>query len=366
MADINLNLFVPGNNAVVPLKLHDNGDGSYSLTTSGGTGGGAATIADGADVAEGATTDAAVTNPASAASVVALLKGDKTLLGALTETAPATDTASSGLNGRLQRIAQRLTSLLALIPASLGQKTKATSLAVTLASDEDILATLGATTGAAVITDANGTLQQYLRGLVKLLITSGTIVLGAGANAIGKLAANAGVNIGVVGGTTIETSDETTRVADANAYAVGDVISSTVSNTGTTVLQGITVAAANGGTGYLTKFRLMTDQSACVAVIRVHFYTVSAPATVVPGDNVAMGLAYANRAQRIGAIDLPALATELGTVSAARTQDLSTRLAFQCDPADTKIYYRLETQTVFTPASGQKFYLAITQERNAG
>jgi len=40
-------------------------------------------------------------------------------LGSLTETAPATDTASSGLNGRLQRIAQRLTSLIALVPAAL-------------------------------------------------------------------------------------------------------------------------------------------------------------------------------------------------------------------------------------------------------
>lgn len=37
-------------------------------------------------------------------------------IGALTETAPATDTASSGLNGRLQRIAQRITSLIALLP----------------------------------------------------------------------------------------------------------------------------------------------------------------------------------------------------------------------------------------------------------
>lgn len=40
--------------------------------------------------------------------------------GSLTETAPASDTASSGLNGRLQRIAQRLTSLIALLPAALG------------------------------------------------------------------------------------------------------------------------------------------------------------------------------------------------------------------------------------------------------
>lgn len=59
--------------------------------------------------------------------------------GSLTETAPATDTASSGINGRLQRIAQRITSLIALLPASLGQKAKAASLAVTLASDQDAL-----------------------------------------------------------------------------------------------------------------------------------------------------------------------------------------------------------------------------------
>jgi hypothetical protein len=43
-----------------------------------------------------------------------------TKTGSLTEAAPATDTASSGLNGRLQRIAQRLTSLIALLPTSLG------------------------------------------------------------------------------------------------------------------------------------------------------------------------------------------------------------------------------------------------------
>lgn len=61
----------------------------------------------------------------------------ETRTGGLTEAAPATDTASSGLNGRLQRIAQRMTSFIALLPSSIGQKAKAASLAVTLASDED-------------------------------------------------------------------------------------------------------------------------------------------------------------------------------------------------------------------------------------
>lgn len=41
-------------------------------------------------------------------------------LGAVDETAPASDTASSGLNGRLQRIAQRLSSIIGLLPTALG------------------------------------------------------------------------------------------------------------------------------------------------------------------------------------------------------------------------------------------------------
>jgi hypothetical protein len=86
-----------------------------------------------------------------------------TKTGSLTETAPATDTASSGLNGRLQRIAQRLTSLIALLPSALvggrldtnvgawlgstaptvGQKTMANSVPVTVASDQSALQVVG-------------------------------------------------------------------------------------------------------------------------------------------------------------------------------------------------------------------------------
>lgn len=46
------------------------------------------------------------------------LSAQNTLIGAVTETAPASDTASSGLNGRLQRIAQRLTSFIALFTST--------------------------------------------------------------------------------------------------------------------------------------------------------------------------------------------------------------------------------------------------------
>lgn len=143
-----------------------------------------------------------------------------TKTGSLTETAPATDTASSGLNGRLQRIAQRLTSIIALLPGSLGQKARAASLAVTL-STEDITA-LTPTTGLTdaqlrasavpvslasvpshAVTNAGTFATQAAQsgtwniGTVTTL-TGITNALPAGTNAIGKLAANSGVDIGDV------------------------------------------------------------------------------------------------------------------------------------------------------------------------
>lgn len=61
---------------------------------------------------------------------------ERVLLGAVTETAPASDTASSGLNGRLQRIAQHLTSLLGRFPTVLGQLAMANSLSVVIANNQ--------------------------------------------------------------------------------------------------------------------------------------------------------------------------------------------------------------------------------------
>lgn len=95
---------------------------------------------------------------------------------------------TDGTNNALV-VTQNAQPLPTLAATSTIQATQQTSL-------DAINAVAGTTAGAAVVTDANGTLQQYLRGIVKLLITSGTIILGAGTNAIGKLAANAGVNIG--------------------------------------------------------------------------------------------------------------------------------------------------------------------------
>lgn len=108
--------------------------------------------------------DDTIINPATDENLVTRLSESDfdTKIGSLTEPAPAIDTASSGLNGRLQRIAQRITSLIALLPSALvggrfdtnlgswlgstvptvGQKTMANSVPVVLPSNQTISVSL--------------------------------------------------------------------------------------------------------------------------------------------------------------------------------------------------------------------------------
>lgn len=81
------------------------------------------------------------------------------LLGALTETAPASDTASSGLNGRLQRIAQRLTSLIAATPASL--------------TDTQLRATPVPISGTVTTAPGAATAVTYSASIVNLAVVTG-------------------------------------------------------------------------------------------------------------------------------------------------------------------------------------------------
>lgn len=116
------------------------------------------------------------------------------LIGAVTETAPASDTASSGLNGRLQRIAQRLTSLIALLPTSLGQKTMANSFAVTMASDQSsipftqtkvsLTAASPATTSVGVASASAVASNANRKGLIIVNISTANVSFGIGATAV--------------------------------------------------------------------------------------------------------------------------------------------------------------------------------------
>lgn len=157
---------------------------------------------------------------AAASRPVALSTEDIAAVGALTETAPASDTASSGLNGRLQRIAQRLTTLLAVFPTTIdtnsGSKS-ASTIRVVLATDQPSLTnaqptsiadgscvTLGSKADAkstATDTTAITAMQVWkqISASVQALVT-GT-VLAAGTALIGRAVADASAATGGVAST---------------------------------------------------------------------------------------------------------------------------------------------------------------------
>lgn len=158
----------------VKIVLFDQGGGLYSESAAGGGGGGggAVTVADGADVTQGAVADAVVAAGAagsisaklrrlsadigtwiatigtknSAGSASVTLASDDAQIGAKT-TASVIGAGGSGIIGWLSAIS-------GLLPLSLGQKTMATALAVSIASDQTSLGTVPNTQ--AGVTDVAG------------------------------------------------------------------------------------------------------------------------------------------------------------------------------------------------------------------
>jgi len=148
------------------------------------------------------------------------------------------------------------------------------------------------------------------------------------------------------------------RPADTTAYAVNDAVANSTS--APTIMTLANAGRVIGGSGYIVKAELCTDQAACVAAMRMHLFTTS----VTPyNDNAAYTSLYANRASRIGYIDFPALAQE-GAGSTSAFALWIGQLLYVCAAADTSLYWLLETKTAFTPASAQNFNIKIGVDRN--
>jgi hypothetical protein len=152
-----------------------------------------------------------------------------------------------------------------------------------------------------------------------------------------------------------------TRPADTAIYAANDVVSSSTTAPAAIILDLATAGVPAGGSGYLVKARFLTNQSTNVARYRVHLYK-SAPAPV--NDNAPFALLWANRANRIGFIDIPALNTAGAGSEAANALVADLRLAFKLAPAETRLWALVQILDGFTPASGQQFFLSVLADRN--
>ena len=150
------------------------------------------------------------------------------------------------------------------------------------------------------------------------------------------------------------------RPAGTTAYTAKDAVADSAS--APTVLTFTKMANKPGGTGYITKARLMSDQSGNTARFRLHlFHTAPTPIN----DNAAHTLLYANRANRVGHVDFDAMQTEGSGSTAANASNTAVRLPFACAAGSRDLFGLLETLDAFTPASAQAFHLELTAERPA-
>jgi hypothetical protein len=172
-------------------------------------------------------------------------------------------------NGRLHVVVPNM-------PASIGQKAKAAALPVTLASDEDLLATAGAIADAIVAAGAAGSISAKLRRATQGLEDLKTlIVMAAGENHIGQVS---GHSAPVVVTPTVSTTP---------AYTSGDSIGGKI-----TLSNAVRVSA---GTGWLTSLQIsdLSNQKPTGTIL-----VFNADASTTYTDNAAAALSNAD-AQKI-------------------------------------------------------------------
>ena len=287
------------------------------------------------------------TNPETGLATSAKQDSAAILTGAVTETAPATDTASSGLNGRLQRIAQNISSFLLAVIAQ--GTTAATRILMIGGKTNDATAQYrelpeGAG-GRSVIVEgyAGGPAQPVS------LATAPALVAGE-------------AHVGEVGGKITTVSVEFTRENNATPYTAGDVISSSAGSP--VVLEIPNLFRINGGSGYVTMARVITNVKSVTPRIRIHGFNVSTP--TVSGDNLPHQEKYADSSKRLGYIDLLAMTTGADATNSDMSRGINNtdRWPVTADGASRSLFVLLETLDAVTLTSGSKLTVTLTLDNN--
>ena len=167
-------------------------------------------------------------------------------------------------------------------------------------------------------------------------------------------------HLGEIGGNTGIVVATFSRPANTTNYSDGDVVGTSPAS----ILQFSNAARINGGSGYITKARIVTNQATNQAAYRLHIYSV-APAGIA--DNAVNTILFNDAYKRVGYIDfqLPIMGGS-GAVGSTGCEALAAniRIAFKCDAGTKHLYGVLETLTSFTPANAQSFYVELSIENN--
>lgn len=241
---------------------------------------------------------------------------------------------------------------------------------ITLAADDPAVATIGAISGAKVQSDANGTLQQYFRGIVTWIAAW----IGAGTAATGVRVVQATDD--TIHGALTETAPTTdtassglngrlqriaqrltslispglsvtvsvTRTADTNVYAANDVEGPA---TGSTAALDFNLGAISGSNVMIVGTAFERDASAIISgetSYRLHLYNVTPPSAL--GDNAAFDIPSGDRASYLGYIEL-GIPIDMGSTLYVEQNGLNKQVKL----SGTHIFGYLVTIGGYTPTS---------------
>lgn len=260
--------------------------------------------------------------------------------GSLTETAPASDTASSGLNGRLQRVAQRITSLIALISdgtdtayggsgtatlygyfkglynsingpipagtAEVGFVKTADGSQATIGAKADAKSTATDTTavsGMSVWKQISASVQAIATSVSGTLTVAAHNVTNAGTFAVQNTTQAGELHIGEVGGNQIRV-DVAQTVTASSAYTSGNAIGGKMTIAGAARVSGSLGAA---GTGGILQQVVANSKSLQTTQVDVFLFN-SDPSSSTCTDKTAFVLATADFDKVIGVASIPGAA----------------------------------------------------------
>lgn len=192
-------------------------------------------------------------------------------------------------------------------------------------NDADANAALGTTTGAAVITDANGTIQQYLRGLVK------------------RWADALGVGTGAAALRITQATDDTRGYSAAATFT--PAAASHVANDVVGGAQQFTPMGPSAGRIMITSASLEIDGATAEATAwTLYLYNVTPPSATA--DDGAWDLPSGDRASWLGQIDL-GTAVDKGSTQWIEVNGINKQLKL----AGTDLFGYLVNGTTLTPAA---------------
>lgn len=198
-------------------------------------------------------------------------------------------------------------------------------------------ATIGVTTGTAVITDAAGTMQQYLRGLVKLIAGSLTVT------------APSSAPIPVKSRYVNAVTTTLTRPANTTAYSANDSISDNATAGSVTALSA-TVSDNIGDPICLTEILVDTTDTGLAAAISIRAYLFDADPTANTGVGAGDNAAYSQkRAGFLGSMSGTFRPFSDGGKARLTPDEGSYIIANPASGAET-VYIQYQTLGAFTPS----------------